>query len=87
MAKLGAEELLSIIKFQWADTKDIMKIGSVGEVRARKIKSEISQRIDAGGDVLPKNLVPMDEVIAYFKININYLKKVVGEEIKKNDWE
>lgn len=76
--QLSADELLSIFNKQWATTKDIMKIGCMGENRALKIKREITKKIYLDGDVLPRNKVPMEDVIKIFRINIDFLKKVSG---------
>ncbi len=75
--KLNAEQLLEIASSQWASSKDIMKIGSVGRNKAYAIRSEIA--ISLYGDdskVRNRGLVPMIEVLRYFNIDINYLKEV-----------
>lgn len=82
MSNLKAEEVLDMICYQYAGTKEIMKIGSLGEVRALKIKKEITTRLKQDGYTLPRNKVPMEEVVKYFKINIDYLKKVAMERNK-----
>ena len=70
---LLAEETLEILNSQWATVQDIMKIGAVGRNKARDIKNKISYEIISNGFKLPNNLVPMEKVIDYFKININFL--------------
>jgi len=42
MNNVTATEILEIIHFQWAGTKEIMKIGNIGEARALKIKKTIT---------------------------------------------
>lgn len=84
MNSLTADELLEMLCHQWANTKDIMKIGSVGEVRARRVKNIITKALEDDGYVLPRYLVPMEEVAKYFNINIDYLKKVTNEKEIKN---
>ena len=74
--KLSANELLEIINAQWATTKDIKLIGSIGTNRANEIRQEIELKIKNNGKRLPRGLVPMEYVIEYFDININYLKKI-----------
>ena len=78
--KVSAEEMLKIFDNQWASTKDIMKIGAVGVNKSQKIKNEICEISNKNGYKLPCGLVPMEEVINYFGININYLKRVAKNE-------
>lgn len=85
MNSISAEEVLKLICFQWASTKDIMKLGNVGEGRALKIKREISEKLLEKGYVLPRNKVPMESIVKYFKINIDYLRKVTEERIDENE--
>lgn len=77
--KLNADQLLEIASSQWASTKDIMKIGSVGRNKAYAIRSEIALTL-YGDDSKLRNrgLVPMNEVLKYFSIDINYLKEVAS---------
>ncbi len=78
---MKAIDILEIISYQWARTKDIMDIGCCGKVRAIAVKDEIQQQIktETGKD-LPKHLVPMSKVVEYFNIDISYLKKVAKAE-------
>lgn len=76
MNNVTADEILGIIHFQWAGTKEIMKIGNVGEARALRIKKEISSDLVEKGYTLPRNKVPMEFVLKYFKINIEFLRRV-----------
>ena len=71
-----AQEVLEIINTQWANKNTIMKIACVGETKAWKIFHEIRDEVLNSGYKLPPNLVPMEKVVDYFNININYLKKV-----------
>lgn len=79
MRRISANEVLDIVSNQWAGTNEIMQIGCVGKNKALEIKKEIQVQADTNGYFLPKNLVPMEYVIDYFKINIPYLKKVCKE--------
>lgn len=76
MEKISANKLLETINNQWASTQDIMKIGCVGKNQALKIKREIKNKLELEGYFLPKNLVTMESVLAYFKISISHLKKI-----------
>ena len=73
---LSADEMLEILSSQWATIQDIMKIGSVGRNKARDIKNKIAEEIIATGFLLPNNLVPMEKVIEYFKINVDFLVSI-----------
>ena len=69
-------DTLKLLDKQWANTSDIAKIGCVGINRAGAIKKEISRIVESENYKLPFGLVPMKYVIDYFKIDINYLKKI-----------
>ena len=84
MNNVTAEEILTLMCYQWAGTKDIMKIGNVGETRALKIKKENTETLLEKGYDLPRNKIPMESVIKHFKINIEYLRKVTEERELKN---
>ncbi len=76
---LSAEEMLDLISKYWANVDDIMKIGSVGKNRAQSIKRNILENC-VDNKKLPYGLVPMEKVIEYFNINIQYLKRVQKKE-------
>ena len=73
---LSADDMLEILSSQWAPVQDIMKIGAVGRNKARDIKSKIANEITINGFTLPNNLVPMEKVIDYFKINVDFLVSI-----------
>ncbi len=70
---IQANEMLEILNKQWATIQDIMKIGALGRNKPRNIKNEIERNIIDQGLKLPNNLVPMEKVIEYFKINLDFL--------------
>lgn len=70
---IQADEMMEILNKQWATIQDIMKIGALGRNKARNIKNEIERNIIDQGLKLPNNLVPMEKVIEYFKINLDFL--------------
>lgn len=76
--RLSSEELLEVLNTQWATANDVKLIGCVGQNKALEIMKEIRTKIENDGYYLPRNLVPMEKVIEYFKININYLKKMIA---------
>lgn len=79
MERLTAHQTLEILNQQWASAKDISKVGSVGINTARLVLKEIAKEINKEDKRLPKNLIPMEKVIEYFGININYLKRMERE--------
>ncbi len=80
MIKVSASEILKILDNQWADRSDVQKIGAVGINKAQLIMRSIREDMELKGYILPKQLVPMEKVIEYFKINISYLKKVSNDK-------
>lgn len=78
--KLTAQEILNILDSQWADKKAIKQIGYVGDNKAWEIMNKIRANLENEGYYLPRGLVPMEKVVEYFKININYLKKLRGDK-------
>ena len=77
----NASEQLQAMANQWADTRTICTIGCIGMNKAIEVRKEIEQQIKADGYRLPRQkIVPMRYVIDYFKIDINYLKKLAKLE-------
>ena len=87
MNSISATEMLSMVAHQWANTKDIMRIGAVGKNKAISIRKKIEkQLIDSDKEyALPNNKVPMKEVVKYFKIDIDYLSKLTKKGIINNE--
>ena len=79
MNNVTADEILDLIHYQWAGTKEIMKIANIGEARALKIKKQLINELLEQGYTLPRNKVPMEGVLKYFKINIEFLRRVKKE--------
>lgn len=72
---LTAEETLEIISKQWATVNDIRLLASVGNNKALQIKNEIQQNIKQAG-FIPTTKIPMDMLVNYLGINVDYLKKI-----------
>lgn len=77
---MTSHELLNILNKQWATAGDIKQIGSVGINKSHQIRKEIANNLEKQGYHLPTNLVPMEKVVDYFKINVNYLKRLAKLE-------
>lgn len=73
---IKAKETLELIEKTWADMNDITKLACCGTVNAKKIKQVLAKELEQEGYKLPSGKVPMDRLVQYLKININYLKKV-----------
>lgn len=81
MKKYKASEQLEAMASQWATNDDIRIIGGVGINRAIQIRKEIEELVKSDGYRLPTYaVVPMEYVINYFHININYLRKLARLE-------
>lgn len=80
--QLNASEMLEIMNKYWATRCDMQKLSGKCMQYARNDFNELSEQIEAEGKKLPKNLVPMERVIEYYRINIAYLKKI--SKINKN---
>ena len=79
--KHKASEQLLAMTDQWADTNAICTIGNIGKGKAIQVRQEIEEQIKQEGYRLPRQkIVPMRYVIDYFKIDINYLKKLAKLE-------
>jgi len=77
LKKLNAKEVLELVNQQWATVYDIMKIGNCGKNTAQKVKKEIKDEIETrSSKELPYGVVPMEKVVDYYNININYLRRI-----------
>lgn len=68
------DDTLNIISQQWCNLEDLMFLANVGRNNALKIKSKIRSDLLNNGYFVPKNSVPMTEVIKYLNIDIDYLE-------------
>ena len=79
MKKMTAKETLNLISKQWCNLTDLMNLTGLGKNSAIKLKNEIKIDLINKGYLLPNKLLPMNEVVSYLKININYLQKMAKE--------
>lgn len=80
-----ANEILACLNKQWASNNDLIIIGGIGLNKAIEDRKNIEKifKEKHGDDCrLPKAKVPMEEVIDYYKININYLRKISNSQTK-----
>ena len=64
---MTVDETLKLIAQQWCNLSDLMKL-------ALTIKSKIKNDLEKEGYYVPKNAVPMQEVVKYLNIDIDYLE-------------
>ncbi len=81
---MSAQETLKLVSQQWCNLQDLMRLAQVGRNSALTIKGAIKNNLEQQGYYVPKNVVPMQEVVKYLNIDIDYLesrcKSVKGVE-------
>ena len=73
---MNAKETLTLISKQWCDLNDLRKLTGLGKNNAIKIDLE-----NKGYQWSTSQLLPMNEIVSYLKINISYLQKMSKEVI------
>ena len=71
---MTANETLQLIAQHWCNLNDLMKLAGVGRNSALKIKNQIKTALESEGRYVPKNAVPMQEVVKLLDIDIEYLE-------------
>ena len=71
---MTVDETLKLIAQQWCNLLDLMKLANIGRNSALTIKSKIKNDLESKGYYVPKNAVPMQEVVKYLNIDIDYLE-------------
>ncbi len=74
---MNAKETLELLNKQWCDLDDIMKLAGIGKNKALEIRRQIKRKLIREGYLLPNNLLPMNKVIEEFKIDVEYLTKII----------
>lgn len=75
--KPTAQEILNVLDGMWVDKAGITLLGYCGDNKALEHIKSIRENIKIKyGKECPRNVVPTDEVIDYFNINVNYLRKI-----------
>lgn len=73
---MNIQETIQLIKKQWCTIEDLMKLVQVSRTSAFRIKQEIVSMLAEKGYKLPQGLLPMNEVVNYLKIDLDYLERV-----------
>lgn len=71
---MTVDETLKLISQQWCNLSDLMKLANIRRNSALTIKSKIKNDLEKEGYYVPKNAVPMQEVVKYLNIDIDYLE-------------
>ena len=68
---MSAQETLKLVSQQWCNLQDLMRLAQVGRNSALTIKGAIKNNLEQQGYYVPKNAVPMQEVVKYLNIDID----------------
>lgn len=75
---MKSDEILKLISKQWCTLEDLKKLTGLGKNSLLKIKKEIRNNLN--NKSIPNKLLPMNEVVKYLNIDIDYLKKLNRKE-------
>ena len=74
---MNAEETLNLISKTWCDINDLMKLTGLSRSSALKIRNKIKEELNY--EIHTRDL-PMNIVVDYLKIDINYLKSLTARK-------
>lgn len=75
---MKSDEILKLISKQWCTLEDLKKLTGLGKNSLLKIKKEIRNNLN--NKSIPNKLLPMNEVVKYLNIDIDYLEKLNRKE-------
>lgn len=81
---MNAEETLNLISKTWCNINDLMKLTGLSRSSVLKIRNQIREQ--SNNEIYTRDL-PMNIVVDYLKIDVNYLKNVTTrkEEFDENN--
>lgn len=79
---MNAEETLNLISKTWCDINDLMKLTGLSRSSALKIRNKIKEELNY--EIHTRDL-PMNVVVDYLKINIDYLKELTTRKENQNE--
>lgn len=80
---MNAHDMLEILSKQWCNTEDLKKLTGLGKNNISKLKTKIRKELMSKGYKLPTKLLPMNEVVNYLKIDIEYLNQTAKNNVKQ----
>lgn len=80
---MSTDEILKIISKQWCSLDDLRKITGLGKNNLLKLKREIKKSLN--NNSIPNKLLPMNEVVKYLNIDVDYLIKLERKENQNVD--
>ena len=80
---MNVREILELITTKnWCDISDLMKLTGLSRSSALKIKNKIKKELNYE---IHTTKLPMNIVVDYLNIDINYLKKITNEKEAINE--
>lgn len=78
MNSISAKQTLEIISKPWCSSQDFSILSNTGKNTTLKMMKELRCQLEHDNYFLPRNMLPMDKVVEYLKLNLTYLNKVNG---------
>ena len=85
MKQLHAKDILKVISKQWCSSQDFMILSNTGKNTTLKLMKSLRVQLEQENYFLPTNLLPMDKVVEYLKLNVSYLEKVSNFDLIVED--
>lgn len=85
MKKLTAKDTLELISKQWCSSQDFSFLSNTGKNTTLKLMRELRKQLEQENYFLPTNLLPMDKVVEYLNLNVDYLEKVSDFDLVSNE--
>lgn len=80
---MSTDEILKIISKQWCSLDDLRNLTGLGKNNLLKLKREIRKSLN--NNSIPNKLLPMNEVVKYLNIDVDYLIKLERKENQNVD--
>ncbi len=79
---MNAKETLKLVSKTWCNINDLMKLTGLSRSSALKIRNNIKQELNY--EIHTRDL-PMNIVVDYLKIDVDYLKSITIREENPNE--
>ena len=79
---MNAKETLKLVSKTWCNINDLMKLTGLSKSSALKIRNNIKQELNY--EIHTRDL-PMNIVVDYLKIDVDYLKSITIREENPNE--